>query len=74
MSGVKLKEGEGMIYTLDKETLNKSINNLYYVKGIIAGLTNLNLLPISTGPQIQDIINMLVNMRDCEVHVEEGDD
>lgn len=63
-----------MIYVLDKEALNKSINSLYYVKGIIAGLTNLTPLPVSIAPQIQDVINILVNMRDCEVHVEEGDD
>lgn len=62
-----------MIYKLDKASLDKSINILYYMKGIIAGLTNLNPLPYNIGPQIQDIINMLINMRDCEVHMEEGE-
>ena len=60
-----------MIYKLDTKSLNKSINNLYYMKGIIAGLTNLNPLPCGIGPQIQDVINMLINMRDCEVYVNE---
>lgn len=63
-----------MIFRLDKNALNKSINNLYYIKGIIVGLTNSEPLPIGTVAQIQDIINTLINMRDCEVHVEEGDD
>ena len=62
-----------MIYKLDKVALNKSINNLYYVKGIIAGLTKLEPFPYNVGSQIQDVINMLINMRDCEVHVEEGE-
>ena len=61
-----------MIYELDKDALNKSINNLYYVKGIIIGLTKFEPIPIA-GTQIQDVINMLINMRDCEVHVGEGE-
>ena len=55
-----------MIYTLTTKTVNQSIEKLYYLKGIIAGLTNCNPLPLSLEPQIQEIITVFKNLRDCD--------
>lgn len=62
-----------MIYELNNEVLNKSINTLYYIKGIIVGLTKFEPLSSDVDIQIQRIINTLIEMRDCEVHLKEGD-
>ena len=64
-----------MIYVLNDDDLNTAINNLYYTKGIIAGLSSLNPLSISLEPKIQDVINLLKNLRDSDQvdFMKEGD-
>lgn len=55
-----------MTYVLNDDDLNTAINNLYYAKGVIAGLSSLNPLSISQEPKLQDVINLLKNIRDYE--------
>lgn len=63
-----------MIYVLTNEDLNNAINSLYYVKGCVAGLTNFGPLPVSVEPRLSDIIELLKNIRDCDVdYIKEGD-
>lgn len=64
-----------MIYVLNNDDLTVAINNLYYVKGVIAGLTGLNPLPISIEPRVQDVIDLLKNIRDSDKvdFMKEGD-
>ena len=55
-----------MIFQIDTITINKYIDLLYYTQGLIKGLTNETPIPASTDPQLQDAINFLKNIRDCD--------